>query len=161
MVASVTKRKRNEIDEEEGTMPLIRKIQKVSQGQEQSVEPSKNAAKNKKQENTEKVDNSESSIAATSFDCIAEKLVGKKAKLRKEMKVVRKDAKRMAAAASSRETCEEAWVEEKRNVEKPLQPNPQADQAAKEFERKLMEEEMIEKASGEFDKVILHLRIWI
>lgn len=93
MVASVTKRKRNEVDEEEGTTPLIRKIQKVSQGQEQFVEPSKNAAKNKKLANTEKVDNSESSIAATSFDRIAEKLAGKKAKLRKEMKAVRKDAK--------------------------------------------------------------------
>lgn len=53
MAASTTKRKGNESEEDTKGAPLLRKRRKVSQGPEQLVEPSKNAAKDKEPVNVE------------------------------------------------------------------------------------------------------------
>lgn len=73
-------------------------------------------------------------VAATTFDRVARKLAKAKAKLRKELRALRKKAKAYATNASEEASREEVRVEEARDT------------------KKLQEQEMIEKATTDFCK---------
>lgn len=75
-----------------------------------------------------------------------------KAKLKKELHALQKEARQFAASLSSKTPSKEAQAEEGRNAKESLPLDPEIEQAALDFEREMLEEEMIDKAIVEFDE---------
>lgn len=148
--------RRYEFENEEETTSLKNKKPKVSKGLEQPIKLSKDVAKDEKLKNTQKANSLESAITATSFDRVDTKLAKKKAKLKDELKALQKEVKKFVASASNKEPCKEVRVNEGRNAKESLPPDSRSNRVASKFERDMMEEEIIDKATTEFDRE-LHL----